>query len=172
MNEEKGKSSTPSGPSNEVAEFEIRISGPGVSVERKVGALTAQRAVMVVMSDGARDSVAIQPSRGVLQGSSDDMGRPSMREFWARLSVDSIPAKITAIGAYGKEQHGKATFGRDDIREGFVDAGEPLPQNLPRDIKKAIRAGYIASSPNGADTFYVTAAVLRIIRGPPTGSGD
>jgi hypothetical protein len=37
-----------------------------------------------------------------------------------------------------------------------VDAGDSVPGNLPRDLKWAVRVGWIAPRPGQAGTYYVT----------------
>ncbi|MCI4330267.1 MAG: hypothetical protein L3K19_00250 [Thermoplasmata archaeon] len=145
-------------------EFEVIIRGPGVSVERKVGRLTAQRAVVVILGDGTTELPPMSPSPTQLGPETIEGDSPSLREYWTRLRLDSNPAKIAAIGAHSRAYHRKPTFSRDDLRAAFVSAGEPMPRNLPRDIKKAVRAGYIAPSPGNDAGYYVTATGLALLR--------
>lgn len=64
------------------------------------------------------------------------------------------PEKITAFGYYLK-QSGKENFSVGDIRQLFKMTGVSMPMNFGRDLKAAIRQGYIYGDFN-TDSFFLT----------------
>src|SRR5882724_1849383 len=64
-------------------------------------------------------------------------------ELLNRLKWDSFPEKILLLGALHETRGGDRPWRSADMDEAFKMAKETPPQNFPRDIKNAIRSGWI-----------------------------
>ena len=75
-------------------------------------------------------------------------------ELLNRLKWDSFPEKILLLGAWYESRGGGTPWRSADMDETFKQAKENPPRNFPRDIKNAIKSGWIhAETPR---TYAVT----------------
>jgi hypothetical protein len=75
-------------------------------------------------------------------------------ELLNRLKWDSFPEKILLLAAWHEARGGSAPWRSADMDETFKQAKESPPRNFPRDIKNAIKSGWIhAETPR---TYTVT----------------
>ena len=75
-------------------------------------------------------------------------------ELLNRLKWDSFPEKILLLGAWYESRGGGTPWRSADMDETFKQAKESPPRNFPRDIKNAIKSGWIhAETPR---TYAVT----------------
>ena len=66
-------------------------------------------------------------------------------EVLNRFHWDTNPDKILLLGAYHEANSKTEVWRSSDIGQVFRDAKEGFPTNFPRDIKTAIKSGFIAS---------------------------
>lgn len=66
-------------------------------------------------------------------------------ELLNRLKWDSFPEKILLLGAWYESRGGSTPWRSSDMDETFKQAKESPPRNFPRDIKNAIKSGWIAA---------------------------
>lgn len=132
--------------------FTIKITGPGVELERQIDAAQVS-AVLQIALGAAAGPLSPPRTPGVLPGV---LPGESLREFFNRVRPKRNPDKITAIGVYLSDVKGQATFKPDEIKASFQQAGERIPGNFPRDFRWAVRNGWIAESPESPGTYYVT----------------
>jgi hypothetical protein len=64
-------------------------------------------------------------------------------ELLNQLRWDSYPEKILLLGAWHEARGGTTPWRSADMYDTFKLAKENPPSNFPRDIKNAIRAGWI-----------------------------
>ncbi len=75
-------------------------------------------------------------------------------ELLNRLKWDSFPEKILLLGAWYEARGGTTPWRSSDMDETFKQAKESPPRNFPRDIKNAIKSGWIhAETPR---TYAIT----------------
>ncbi len=75
-------------------------------------------------------------------------------ELLNRLKWDSFPEKILLLGAWYESRGGSTPWRSSDMDETFKQAKESAPRNFPRDIKNAIKSGWIhAETPR---TYAIT----------------
>lgn len=75
-------------------------------------------------------------------------------ELLNRLKWDSFPEKILLLGAWYESRGGSTPWRSSDMDETFKQAKESPPRNFPRDIKNAIKSGWIhAETPR---TYAIT----------------
>lgn len=140
-----------------MSEFTVQIEGPGMSLKRDVEETLVLRILGVLL--GPKAQTMFTPVSGVQApvappAVTGNLGE-SPREYLDRSGAKTNPAKITALGLYLRAQ-GTESFTARNVRDLFVSAGEAAPKNLPRDIKEAIRLGWLALRPDQPDTYYVT----------------
>jgi hypothetical protein len=82
----------------------------------------------------------------------------SIREFLDEHNAKRNPDIITATALYLSVHEGKPYFTKEDILDAFEAAAEPAPKNFPRDLKWAIKIGWIAEKRGTTDTYYVTSS--------------
>lgn len=69
------------------------------------------------------------------------------------------PEKITAFGRF-LEISGRPDFSIADIKNQFSASSMPIPRNLPRDIRTAVRTGLLVTTEN--NNFKVSAAAKNV----------
>ena len=129
-----------------------------MSLKRDVEEIVVLRILGILL--GPKASITVVPSAN---GAQATVPLPSVignvgeapREYLDRSGAKTNPAKITALGLYLRAQ-GTESFAARSVRDLFVAAGEPAPRNLPRDVKEAIRLGWLAPRPDQLDSYYVT----------------
>lgn len=145
-------------------QFEIAVTGPGVAIKLPADAAVAHRVISLLMGGPVgmphTPGLATGHAAGAGPAGGDGSVKPSrtnpreaLNEAQAKRSFD----KITAIGAMLMDS-GAENFTTDDMRVQFKRASEALPQNLNRDMRSAVKTGWIAVDDDSAGTFYVTQA--------------
>jgi hypothetical protein len=124
---------------NMAESYKIVIKGPNVSVDQEVSEEQAKRFLVALFSGKAAEASA-QLNTTYITSSNAKSG----------------PEKITAIGSFLKKHQATATFDKPTLEQGFSDAAEAVPKNMSRDIKMAIKSGWIAVKPGSPGTYYVT----------------
>lgn len=136
--------------------FKIKLTGPGVSVDREVDQKTALAVVAALM--GGEKLVSVPELRAphpVTLKRANDSSRLSLREFLSETDARTSKERITAIGHYLCTFEDQDSFSLDDIRKGYRTAREILPKNLHRDFGNVCKAGW--THPSGvAGKYYVT----------------
>lgn len=134
---------SPSEPSStaEVAEdYEVHVRGPDIDLSARVARAKALEILRVV---GTLDSPSTPALPSISQGRELD---PSL------LRGLTHPLKIVALA----QLSGAESFTSQDVRRWYKKFSQKLPQNLPRDIKEAVRRGWLEEEPAGSGEFYVT----------------
>nr|CAD6615030.1 hypothetical protein RTCK_02748 [Rhizobium sp. TCK] len=144
-------------------EFTLILSGDGIDVRRSV---TPQKAALILSIVMGGDGV---PPAGLSDGASATIPSPperlSLREFLDEVGAKKKSEQIVAIGHYMALHEGEPSFTRDQVKERFRVAREPIPANLPRDFGTALSAGLIAEDHKAPGQYYVTKSGFRAIEG-------
>lgn len=144
-------------------EYSLKLTGNGVTVERKISAQLGERVAMLIISDGKAhvdndaETIVRKDAAGETHGGTKPtpIGRLSLREYINSHNAKQIPQQIVAIGSYFQAKNGTETFTRDELQNGFQTGKVPPPGNLPRDIATTISRGWIAEADED-DQYYVT----------------
>jgi hypothetical protein len=139
--------------------YKIVIKGPNVSVDQEVSEEQAKRFLVALFSGKAAEALPQQnkdKKDGGIDPAMDDLDGDSLATYITSSNAKSGPEKITAIGSFLKKHRATATFDKPTLEQGFSDAAEAVPKNMPRDIKMAIKSGWIAVKPGQQGTYYVT----------------
>jgi hypothetical protein len=140
-----------------MSDFTVQIEGPGLTLKREVEEAVVLRVLGVLLGSKAQSmftQASGLPSSVAPPVVVANLGE-SPREYLDRSGAKSNPEKITALGLYLRAQ-GSESFTARSLRDLFVAAGEATPQNLPRDIKRTVRAGFLSARPDQPDNYYVT----------------
>ena len=142
--------------------YSVKLTGPGVTIDREVSKELAEQVVLLVMTGQVSTAAAAPPTPPVGYGSptpSPSPGVPgdlSVREFLDQTDAKRVPDKITAMAVFLRDVRKQSHFQRADMVEQFQAAHERVPKNLSRDIAWAAKAGWIAPKVGTNDTYYVT----------------
>ena len=131
--------------------FTVKVSGPGVAIQKEVSADVASRITALVIADP--EAVPDVPTRGIASAPHTPI---SPREFLLKHRASDNVEKIATIAEYLKTHRSKDYFDRQALVEAFQEAKEPVPKNLPRDLSKTIERGWIAQKPGDRSSYYLT----------------
>lgn len=153
--------------------YRVIIEGPGVRIEREVADEVGRQLVMAVMANSeSAGSVATTAARPTTPSSTvapialeGEGPALSLREFMDSVLPKRNPDKLTAIAVFLKRHRAMPTFMRADLTKGFEEAAEPMPGNLARDVKWAVKNGWIAPSSEEPGNYYVTSAGEHAVEG-------
>jgi hypothetical protein len=81
-----------------------------------------------------------------------------VREFLLQQEAKRIPEQIATMALYLKNHRTTPIFTSKDLVKAFEDAQEPVPKNLPRDIRWTVRIGWIAPKVGLKNTYYLTSS--------------
>lgn len=140
-------------------QFELKLWGNGVNIERKVSHLIAAEIMSLVLGARAAATQEKQAS-GAEEDSSPQL---SLREYLDKVKAVRKPDQIVAIGNYITSHEAQPTFSRDDVKILFASAKEPMPANFPRDFGVAIKSGMIASAHQKSGHFYITKTGIHAV---------
>lgn len=151
--------------------YKVTIEGPGLSlVMADVPKAICDQITVLVLTGMAPPVAAVGPQAGnagqsahvsapAAQSHTASHGRLptlSLREFLNDLEPKRGPDKITAIGMYLNDHDGKETFSSSEAEAAFQSASEPVPGNMPRDMKWTVKTGWIAPAQGAKGRYYVT----------------
>jgi hypothetical protein len=166
--------------SNEVqmdtpTDFKIKLTGPGMVIDRPISAEIAQRIAFLLFTDGKLEA-PMQPMGHQITATTTvektAAGQPtnitpapaqSLREFLTACDPVRIPEKIATIGYYIEKHGNPAGFTKQDIIKGFEQSKEPIPKNLARDITWTLKIGWIAPKHENEDIYYVTKSGVEAV---------
>jgi hypothetical protein len=146
----------------------IKLTGTGLTLDRKISQDLANRIVMLVLSDGKQDVVergggdggGPLPSPDQATAATKAQAAPgrttSLSEYLNQHSVQKTPQRIAAIGQYYQVNTKKSYFTRAELETGFEDARVKVPKNINRDLGLTINKGWIAPKQGQAKAYYVT----------------
>ncbi|MHB9150029.1 MAG: hypothetical protein ACYC33_08150 [Thermoleophilia bacterium] len=140
--------------------YALTLEGNGVTVRRDIPESVARTITALVMGGATVSSDGqIGAPAGPASGTppAPTASKQSIREYLNAVGPKRNADTITAIAAYLKEQ-GLETFTRDQVKEYFRKAGEPIPGNYNRDFTDALSTGWIAEDHTNSGNYYITAS--------------
>ncbi len=141
---------------NPEEEFDLRISGGGINVERKIDSNTLATVMAAIMgAQGASGEAILRLNDTDVKPKQPNI-RMSLREFLDDVQATRKPDQIVAIGHFISHFEERPDFSRDEVRARFSVAKEPMPANFPRDFGLAVKAGMLAEVHQKQGQFYVT----------------
>jgi len=135
--------------------YKITIKGPSVNVDQEVSEEEAKRFLVALFSGKAPGAPAHRHDNS-LQHVTDEPDGDSLATYIRSSNAKSGPEKITAIASFLKKHRTMTTFDRQVLERSFSEAAESVPKNIPRDLKMAVKSGWIAVKPGEVGTYYVT----------------
>ncbi|MBL6935647.1 MAG: hypothetical protein ISR48_09560 [Alphaproteobacteria bacterium] len=148
---------------NPEEEFDLRISGGGINVERKIDSKVLAAVMAAVMgAQGASDYANPELNNTDVKPQQPNI-RMSLREYLDDVQATRKPDQIVAIGHFISHYEERPNFSRDEIRARFSTAKEPMPANFSRDFGLAVKAGMLAEVHLKQGQFYVTKTGIRAV---------
>ncbi len=147
-------------PQNE-EEFDLSLTGTGISLSRKVNRDAALQILAIAMgSSGDISAGTAYVERGQRQQPRSSVGgeRVSVREYLDEVEAKRNPDKILAIGKYLVAHRNQRSFTSEQVKAQFRAAGEAIPGNFPRDLRWAITNGWMAEDHAAPGEYYVTSS--------------
>ncbi|MER9237874.1 hypothetical protein [Mesorhizobium sp. M0633] len=141
-------------------QFTLTLKGNGVEIKREISPDQFAAIMSVVIG---RDMSASNTSTASTGAPVELPVKISLREFLDEVKAVRKPDQIVAIGHYIGLHEGQPTFSREDIKDRFAAAREPMPSNFPRDFGVAIKAGAIAGAHQKAGHYYVTKTGIQAV---------
>lgn len=142
-------------------EHRVKLDGPGMNLDRTVSPEIAKRVMLLVLSEGTAGGEPgdlVQGGTGRQEGASGGLPPLSIREFLTKQGAKTVPEHIATIASYLRSHRAAPVFTKKDLIKGFEDAQESVPKNLPRDLAKTVKIGWIAPKTGQSDSYYLTAS--------------
>lgn len=153
--------------------YQVKVTGPGVSIEQEVAKAIGDQIVLLVLTGGSQVAT---PSGGVVAPPPATVEPPtlpattnrtnntkSLREFLTETAPVRSIDKIVAIGVYKADYENTDAFTNATLTSAFRSANEKVPANLGRDLGSAVRAGWIAKDPDNSRSYYVTETGRKVV---------
>ena len=156
------------------AEYKLKLSGPGITIDQAVTQALAQKIVLAVFGADALTaaSTPVTPAavlRPPASGGGHDL---SIAEFVSEAKAGTAPEKIAAFASFMKQHEKKETFTKAELEQAFEAAADTIPGNLHRDVKAAVRLGWIAPTSGQKGSYYVTGTGTRLVGSKFEGGGS
>ena len=122
--------------------FNISLKGPGISIEREISDQVAQQVALLVLTGTTHPSLPAEPL--------------SMSAFLQQSNARRNPERFIAIAYFIKKYRNRPSFDKNDLIDGFEEAGQQFPANFSRDFKTVKSSGWIAPKSGRPGTFYLS----------------
>lgn len=129
----------------------VTVKGPGIAIERDVPVELATDLMRLLFGNDASTDTERPASAGRASTAAAPSG--TLAEFFQQAEPKRNPDKIAAAAAYYRAK-GRTSVTREELSQIFRLAGEAEPKNFARDMRWAVKAGWIGG--NDGDGFYVT----------------
>jgi hypothetical protein len=138
--------------------YDLKLTGEGLTIERKVSAAVARAIVTLVMGGSPTWTGTIRSPQRPIGSSAAGTAVPeqSVGEFISESEAKRNPDKIVAIAVYLTDAQGLQTFTREEVRSMFQQAGEPLPGNFHRDFTWTVGNKWLGEQHGTPGAYYVT----------------
>ena len=144
----------------------VSLNGDGLSFEAETTVLQAAQIIGFLGNETNTMPLNANPSLSY-EGAQPSLGMPtkpvSPRERLIEVNAKTNPQKILTLGQYVIDRDRSENFSAADIKSLFGRAGEPIPRNLGRDIREAVRLGFIYEDESISDHFIVTGKGLEAL---------
>jgi hypothetical protein len=152
----------------ELMQFKLELTGPGINIKKEISQDLSQKIVLLIFSENRDENVIPESaphSINIQTETHSQHSSPShsLREFIIEHDAQRVPDKITAIGQYINKYRNTKNFNRANLIKLFEEAGEPVPKNISRDIKWALKIGWISGCSDNKSNFWVTNSGIKAI---------
>lgn len=139
----------------------VTLQGDGLNYETEASLIQAAKIIGFLNTEEPLSGDYTAVPQGISASSSfldekTDRRTSSPREAIIESGAKTNTQKIVVLGRYIIERDATDEFGSNELKALFLKAGEPAPRNLARDMREAVRAGYITSSLDKSDAYIVT----------------
>lgn len=127
-------------------EIKVSISGDNLKYEQMTDLDTAISIINVLRRKNETSPLSGMGSM-ISTETIDDTAWSALK----RTTASTNPEKILALVAFisSADETPDSEVSTDELKEAFSDAGEILPKNLTRDVKKALQYGWVRTGANG-----------------------
>lgn len=140
----------------------IHLYGDGLEYETEASLIQAAKIIgflnteepLTTEYDQGQSRISKAENNFIDEGSVRPLSSP--REAVLDSGAKTNAQKILILGQYIADRDGTDEFAPAELKTLFVKAGEAAPRNLARDIRDAIRAGYITESIETTGVYVVT----------------
>lgn len=147
----------------------IHLYGDGLEYETEASLIQAAKIIgflnteepLTAEYDQGQSRISNMENNFIDEGSARQLSSP--REAVLDSGAKTNAQKILILGQYIADRDGTDEFAPAELKTLFVKAGEAAPRNLARDIRDAIRAGYITESVETTGVYVVTNTGRRAI---------
>lgn len=122
--------------------FNISLKGPGVTIEREISEEVAQQVALFILTGATHHPRHTEPL--------------SLNDFLQQSNARRNPERFIAIAYFIKKYRNRISFDKNDLIDGFEEAGQKFPANFSRDFKAVKSSGWIAHKSGRPGTFYLT----------------
>lgn len=139
----------------------VTLQGDGLNYETEASVIQAAKIIGFLNTEEPLANDYTTASQATISQNSfleekKDRQISSPREAIIESNAKTNAQKIVVLGRYIIERDAADEFGSNELKTLFLKAGEPAPRNLARDMRDAVRAGYIAESVDKSDMYIVT----------------
>lgn len=154
--------------------YTVAIRGENLSFKEKATGQQLLDILSVLLGGEASETTVKGSAAAAMEqagtsdsGSSTTSGAPrkSIAEFLDEVAASTNYDRIAAFCLYAREYLDRETVSQDALPRFFERAGRPVPKNLPRDVKKAVKRGLVSRSHEDGDALYVTASGEEMLYG-------
>lgn len=145
--------------------YKVKIEGDGLTFEREIPKEIGEKILMLILSGTSQPFPTPKSVEHPLTTPHEETQTPhkhhsdlSIREFLDEHNAKRNPDIITAAGQYLGVHENMQYFTKEDILNAFESAAESAPKNFSRDLKWAIKIGWVAEKRGTNDTYYVTSS--------------
>lgn len=133
--------------------YKVSIKGPGVSIDQDITPNQAGKIIPIILTP----SLVVSGNLELLEPTEpDNTSHLSIREYLNEKKPQTKPEKILVISKYLIEYAGYKVVSPEEIRIQFEKAYEPIPKNFSRDLRVALRSGWLTESSEEPGKFFVT----------------
>lgn len=135
----------------------VQLVGDGLNYESEANLVQAAKIIGFLNTNEVLSDATVRPAVNAGFIDSPQVAQlSSPREAILSADAKTNTQKILVLGAYIVQRDNTDEFAATELKTLFIKAGESAPRNLSRDIREAVKAGYITESLNSSDSFIVT----------------
>lgn len=139
----------------------VTLQGDGLNYETEASLIQSAKIIGFLNTEEPLSGDYAVTPQGITSSTSfldekKDRQASSPREAIIESNAKTNAQKIVVLGRYIIERDATDEFGSNELKALFLKAGEPAPRNLARDMRDAVRAGFIAESFDKSDAYIVT----------------
>ncbi len=139
---------------------QVTLNGDGLNYESEATLIQAAKIIGFLNTDELINDQGAQSQRtnagNLLLDDEPQKQLSSPREAILDSGAKTNAQKIVILGQYIADRDGSDEFSPSELKTLFVKAGEPAPRNLARDMRDAVRAGYVTESLDTTGAYVVT----------------